>query len=68
MSIRPSTIDRCGERPCIPGFYALAKRMAEGRAPSLTERVFRALANLRKKLARWCTTIPPNTRLKRWPC
>ncbi len=52
MSIRPSTIDRAGERPCIPGFYALAKRMAEGRTPSLTERIARALAQLRKKLAR----------------
>lgn len=52
MSIRPSTIDRCGERPCIPGLYEIAKRMAEGRAPSLLERVTKALGNLRKKLAR----------------
>jgi hypothetical protein len=52
VSIRPSTIDRAGERPCIPGFYALAKRMAEGRTPSLTERIACALAQLRKKLAR----------------
>ena len=52
MSIRPSTIDRCGERPCIPGFYQIAKRMAQGRTPSLPERIARALAQLRKKLAR----------------
>lgn len=52
MSIRPSVIDRNGDRPCIPDFYAVAKRMAEGRAPSLTERIAKALAELRKKLAR----------------
>lgn len=52
MSIRPSTIDRAGERPCIPDFYLIAKRMAEGHVPSLTERIVRALAQLRKKLAR----------------
>jgi len=52
MSIRPATIDGTGMRPCIPNFYAVAKRMAEGRAPSLTERVAKALAQLRKKLAR----------------
>lgn len=52
MSIRPSVIDRCGERPCIPSFYEVAKRMAEGRTPSLTERIAKALAQLRKKLAR----------------
>lgn len=52
MSIRPTTIDRHGERPCIPGFYEIAKRMAEGRTPSLTERIVRALADLRKKLTR----------------
>ena len=52
MSIRPAIIDRCGERPCIPGFYAVAKRMAEGRAPSLRARVVKILANLRRTLAR----------------
>ena len=56
MSIRPTTIDRTGERPCLPDFHIVAKRlaegrepnftkrMAEGRVPSLTERVARALA------------------------
>lgn len=52
MSIRPATIDGTGSRPCIPNFYTVAKRMAEGRAPSLTERVAKALAQLRKRLAR----------------
>jgi hypothetical protein len=52
MSIRPTTIDRHGERPCIPDFYQVAKRMADGRTPSLTERIAKALAELRKKLAR----------------
>jgi len=52
MSIRPSVIDRCGERPCIPSFYEVAKRMAEGRGPTLRDRVVKALANLRKRIAR----------------
>jgi hypothetical protein len=52
VSIRPATIDRAGERPCIPNFYQVAKRLADGHVPSLAERVTRALANLRKKLAR----------------
>ena len=52
MSIRPTTIDRRGERPCIPDFYEIAKRMADGHVPSLTERIVKALAQLRKRLAR----------------
>jgi hypothetical protein len=52
MSIGPNIIDRTGERPCIPDFYFIAKRMAEGRAPSFTARIRKALAQLRKKLAR----------------
>lgn len=52
MSIRPAIIDRCGERPCIPGFYAVAKRMSEGRAPSLRERVNKVIANLRRRIAK----------------
>ena len=52
MSIRPAIIDRQGERPCIPNFYAVAKRMAEGRAPNAIERIAKALAQFRKKLAR----------------
>ncbi len=52
MSIRPSTIDRQGERPCIPNFYEIAKRMAEGHVPTLAERIVKALAQLRKRIAR----------------
>lgn len=52
MSIRPAIIDGTGQRPCIPGFYAVAKRMAEGRAPSFAERIAKALANLRKRIVR----------------
>lgn len=54
MSIRPSTIDRDGSNPCIPQLALLAamRAAAEGRAPSLLERVTKALGNLRKKLAR----------------
>ena len=52
MSIRPSTIDRQGERPCIPNFYEIAKRMAEGHVPTLAERIAKALAQLRKRIAR----------------
>ena len=51
MSIRPTTIDRTGQRPCLPDFYFVAKRMAEGRAPSLGQRIRKALANLRRRLA-----------------
>lgn len=51
MSIRPAIIDGTGQRPCIPGFYAVAKRMAEGRTPSLRERIAKALAQLRKRIA-----------------
>lgn len=52
MSIRPAIIDRCGERPCLPNFYEVAKRIADGRAPSLRERVTKALADLRRRLAK----------------
>lgn len=52
MSIRPAIIDRVGDRPCIPNLYFIAKRLAEGNAPSLASRVRKALAQLRKKLAR----------------
>jgi hypothetical protein len=52
VSIRPAIIDRRGERPCIPGFYEIAKRMADGHAPTLTERIAKALAQLRKRIAR----------------
>jgi hypothetical protein len=52
MSIRPSTIDRCGERPCLPAnaLLAVCERLAEGGTPSLRERVVAALAQLRSRI------------------
>jgi hypothetical protein len=52
MSIRPAIIDRCGERPCLPNFYEVAKRIADGREPSLRDRVTKALAKLRRRIAK----------------
>ena len=54
MSIRPSVIDRTGERPCLPSnaLLAVCKRLAEGGTPSLRERVVAALAQLRNRIAR----------------
>jgi hypothetical protein len=53
MSIRPATIDRNGDRPCLPtgSLLAVCKQLAHGRTPTLRERVAAALAELRKKLA-----------------
>ena len=53
MSIRPTIIDRDGSRPCIPQLALLAtmRAAAEGRAPTLADKVRGALAQLRKKLA-----------------
>jgi hypothetical protein len=48
VSIGPNTIDRTGERPCIPQLYFIAKRLAEGRTPTLRQRIIKAL----RKLAR----------------
>jgi hypothetical protein len=52
MSIRPAVIDRTGQRPCVPGFYAIAKRMAEGRKPSPASRIRKTLAALARKITR----------------
>jgi hypothetical protein len=54
MSIRPTIIDRNGNSPCIPQVALLMamRRAAEGHAPSLADRVRKALAQLRKRLAR----------------
>ena len=54
MSIGPTTIDRTGERPCLPTgvLLAVARRLAEGRPPTLRQRVVAAIANLRQKIAR----------------
>ena len=54
MSIAPRHIDRDGSNPCIPQLALLEamRSAAEGRAPTLAQRVRKALAQLRKKLAR----------------
>jgi hypothetical protein len=52
MSIRPSVIDRTGQRPCLPAnaLLAVCERLAEGGTPSLRERVVAALAQLRSRI------------------
>ena len=54
MSIRPSIIDRTGDRPCLPtgSLLAVCERLAQGNAPTLRDRVVAALAQLRRKMAR----------------
>ena len=54
MSIRPATIDRTGDRPCLPtgSLLAVCERIAQGHAPTLRDRVVAALAQLRRKMAR----------------
>lgn len=52
MSIGRNIIDRAGERPCLPNFYQVAKRMAQGHEPTLADKVRKALANLRRRMAR----------------
>jgi hypothetical protein len=52
MSIRPSVIDRRGERPCLPtgALLAVCERLAQGGTPSLKDRVVAALAQLRARI------------------
>ena len=54
MSIRPSVIDRRGERPCLPAnaLLVVCERLAGGGTPSLRERVTIALQQLRNRIAR----------------
>jgi hypothetical protein len=54
MSIRPSTVDRTGDRPCLPtgSLLAVCERIAQGHAPTLRERVVAALTKLRTKMLR----------------
>ena len=54
MSIRPTTIDRRGERPCLPdnALLAVCERLAGGGTPSLLERVTIALQQLRNRLGK----------------
>lgn len=53
MSIRPSVIDRRGERPCLPAnaLLAVCERIAQGRVPTLRERVLAAFEQLRRRIA-----------------
>ena len=53
MSIRPSVIDRTGQRPCLPAnaLLAVCERLAEGGTPSLKDRVLAALAQLRNRIS-----------------
>lgn len=52
MSIRPTTIDRTGQQPCLPAnaLLAVCERLAEGRTLTLRQRVIAALAQLRARL------------------
>ena len=54
MSIRPSVIDRRGERPCLPdnALLAVCERLAERRGPSLKDRVVAVLSQLRNRISR----------------
>jgi hypothetical protein len=54
MSIRPATIDRRGEQPCLPtgALLAVCERIAQGHVPTLGERIVAALAQLRNRLSR----------------
>ncbi len=53
MSIRPSVIDRRGERPCLPdnALLVVCERLAEGGTPSLKDRVVAVLAQLRSRIS-----------------
>ena len=54
MSIRPSVIDRRGDRPCLPAnaLLAVCERLAEGGTYSLKDRVVAVLSQLRNRIAR----------------
>lgn len=54
MSIRPAIVDNHGTQPCLDpvALGRAMERICNGHAPSLTERVVRALAKLRTKIAR----------------
>ena len=54
MSIRPATIDRTGQRPCLPAnaLLAVCERLAQGGTVTLRQRVIAALAQLRARIAR----------------
>jgi hypothetical protein len=54
VSIRPATIDRTGQQPCLPAnaLLAVCERLAEGGTVTLRQRVIAALAELRARISR----------------
>jgi hypothetical protein len=52
MSIRPATIDRRGEQPCLPtgALLAVCERIAQGHVPTLRDRIVAALNRLRARI------------------
>jgi hypothetical protein len=54
MIIRPSIVDRTGDRPCLPtgSLLAVCERIAQGHAPTIRERVVAALTKLRRQITR----------------
>lgn len=54
MTIRPTTIDRTGQQPCLPAnaLLAVCERLAEGGTVTLSQRVIAALAQLRARISR----------------
>ena len=54
MSIRPTTIDRRGDQPCLPSnaLLAVCERLAQGGTVTLRQRIVAALAQLRARIAR----------------
>lgn len=54
MSIRPATIDNLGVKPCLDpvALGRVMEAICNGHAPTVRDRVAKALAQLRKKLAR----------------
>jgi hypothetical protein len=67
MSIRPTVIDNNGSAPCIPQLALLGamRAAAEGREPTLRVRISKALAQLRKRLAKG-RRLPRTTLLEQW--
>jgi hypothetical protein len=52
VSIRPTTIDRTGERPCLPAnaLLAVCERLAQGGTPPLFNRVATVLSQIRARI------------------
>ena len=54
MSIRPTTIDRTGQQPCLPAnaLLAVCERLAQGGTVTLRKRVIAAMVQLRARISR----------------